>query len=71
LVAALAWNELVKETIETYLKPYLPQNSKVASLLVYAVLVTVLAVVITLQLTKIQSALEQKEKQQLKNSKSQ
>lgn len=33
LVAALAWNELVKEAINTYVKPYLPEGSKVISLL--------------------------------------
>lgn len=63
LVAALAWNELVKKTIETYLEPYLPKDSEVISLLIYAVLVTALAVIITLQLTKLQSALEQKKRQ--------
>lgn len=60
LVAALAWNEVVKETIETYVKPYLPEGSKLVSLFIYAVIVTVLAVLITLQLTKLQSALQEK-----------
>jgi hypothetical protein len=58
LVAALAWNELVKETISSYLKPYLPEGSKVISLFIYAVIVTALAVVVTLQLTKLQQKLE-------------
>ncbi len=60
LVAALAWNEVVKETIEIYVKPYLPEGSKVISLLVYAVIVTTLAVVSTLQLTKLQQTLEKR-----------
>jgi hypothetical protein len=58
LVAALAWNELVKETLNTYVKPYLPEGSKVISLLIYAAIVTILAVVVTLQLTKLQTTLE-------------
>lgn len=58
LVAALAWNEVVKETINTYLKPYLPEGSKVLSLFLYAVIVTVLAVLVTLHLTKLQQAME-------------
>ena len=43
LVAALAWNELVKESISTFIKPYLPEGSKVISLLIYAIIVTVLS----------------------------
>lgn len=58
LVAALAWNELVKETINTFIKPYLPEGSKVISLALYAIIVTALAVIITLQLTKLQQSLE-------------
>lgn len=58
LVAALAWNELVKEFIESYVKPYLPQGSKLISLFIYAAIVTSLAVSITLQLTKIEKRLE-------------
>ena len=60
LVAALAWNELVKETLNTYIKPYLPEGSKVISLFIYAAIVTILAVVVTLQLTKLQTTLEKK-----------
>lgn len=58
LVAALAWNEFVKETINTFVKPYLPESSKVISLFIYASIVTALAVVVTLQLTKLQQSLE-------------
>jgi len=57
-VAALAWNEVIKETVNAYIKPYLPEGSIVISLLLYAIIVTVLAVIVTLQLTKIQSLLE-------------
>lgn len=54
LVAALAWNEVVKETVNNYIKPYLPQGSAMLSLFLYAIIVTVLAVLVTLQLTKLQ-----------------
>lgn len=69
LVAALAWNELVKETISTTIKPYLPEGSKVLSLLIYASIVTVLAVVVTLQLTKLQTSLQSKLDNNNKNEK--
>ena len=53
LVAALAWNEAIKETVTTYIKPYLGQSSGLISLVIYAVVVTILAVIITFNLTKL------------------
>ncbi len=53
LVAALAWNELIKEVVENYIKPVIGGSSGVVSLLIYAVLVTLLAVFITYNLTKL------------------
>jgi len=53
LVSALAWNELIKETVDTYIKPYFGESSGLISLLVYALAVTALAVFITYQLSKI------------------
>ncbi len=58
LVAALAWNEVIKQFIEDYVKPYLGKGSGIVSLLIYAVGVTVLAVTITVQLSKIQNRLK-------------
>lgn len=58
LVAALAWNEFVKALIDEYVKPFVPQGSHIISLLLYATVVTALAVMVTLQLTKIQQKLE-------------
>jgi len=52
LVAALAWNSVIQEVVNNYVKKFLPQNSGIISLLIYAVLVTVLAVFVTLQLSK-------------------
>lgn len=59
LVAALAWNEMIKEAVDTFVKPYLPQGSGVVSLFAYAVLVTVLAVFITVYLTRIKKQLQE------------
>ena len=53
LVAALAWNELIKEIIKEYIKPILGETSGVVSLVIYAVLVTALAVFVTYNLSKL------------------
>ncbi len=53
LVAALAWNEVIKEIIGEYIKPIAGESSQLISLLIYALIVTILAVVITYSLTKI------------------
>lgn len=53
LVAALAWNELIKELVGQYIKPLVGGSSGIISLAIYAVLVTVLAVIITYNLTKL------------------
>jgi len=52
LVAALAWNELIKEVVNIYVKPYFGEGSGLVSLLVYAILVTALAVMVTYNLSK-------------------
>ncbi|OGY17770.1 MAG: hypothetical protein A2900_00145 [Candidatus Chisholmbacteria bacterium RIFCSPLOWO2_01_FULL_50_28] len=61
LVAALAWNEFIKEAIQVYIKPYVPKGSTVVSLFIYAMIVTSLAVMVTLQLTKLKARLERDE----------
>ena len=53
LVAALAWNEFIKELISSYLQPLIGGSSGLISLLIYAVLVTLLAVFVTYSLTKL------------------
>ena len=53
LVAALAWNNVIQEFVNTQIKPYLPSGSGLLSLLLYAILITILAVTITYQLTKL------------------
>ena len=59
LVAALAWNSLIQELVNNYIKKWLP-GSGIISLLIYALIVTVIAVFITFQLSKILRRLEEK-----------
>jgi sorbitol-specific phosphotransferase system component IIBC len=58
LVAALAWNSLIQEFVNSYVKKWLPSGSGIISLLIYAVIVTVLAVFITYQLSKLSERLQ-------------
>lgn len=58
LVAALAWNNVIQEFVATQIKPFLPQGSGLISLVIYAVVVTVLAVTVTYQLSKLIEKLE-------------
>jgi hypothetical protein len=58
LVAALAWNSLIQEFITVYVKKWLPNGSGIISLLVYALVVTALAVLVTLQLSKLSEKLQ-------------
>lgn len=53
LVAALAWNGLIQEFVNSYVKKFLPNGSGILSLFIYALVVTALAVVVTYQLSKI------------------
>ncbi|MEK7141268.1 MAG: DUF5654 family protein [Patescibacteria group bacterium] len=59
LVAALAWNNVIQELVNNYIKPYLP-NGGLLSLLLYAILITALAVTVTYQFTKLAEKLENK-----------
>lgn len=51
LVAALAWNNVIQEAVAVYIKPFLPAGSGIISLFLYAVLVTALAVTVTVYLS--------------------
>jgi len=53
LVAALAWNNVIQEFVNTIIKPYLPQGYGLVSLFLYAVLITIFAVTLSYQLTLI------------------
>jgi Na+/melibiose symporter-like transporter len=58
LVAALAWNSVIQEFVNTYVKKWLPANSGIISLLIYALIITALAVVVTIQLSKLSEKLQ-------------
>ena len=54
LVAALAWNTLIQEFVKVYIKRWIPGgDTGIISMAIYAVLITVLAVFITVQLSKL------------------
>lgn len=52
LVAALAWNSFIQELVNSYIKTLIP-NSGMISLLIYAIIVTMIAVLVTLQLSRL------------------
>lgn len=59
LVAALAWNTVVQTFIQDYIKPFLTRgDSIVFSQLIYAIIVTVLVVTVTLYLSRLKEKLE-------------
>ena len=60
LVAALAWNNVVQEFINEYVKKWLPDGSGIISLVIYAIIITVLAVTTTVQLSRVLERLENK-----------
>ena len=61
LVAALAWNSLIQTFVDDYVKIWLPSGGKLTSLIIYALIVTILAVFVTYQLSKILRRLEAKD----------
>lgn len=62
LVAALAWNSVIQTFVNEYIKVWIPGSAGIFSLLIYAVIVTVLAVLVTLQLSLFLEKLEQEKK---------
>ena len=50
LVAALAWNNLIQEFVNSYVRRWIQADGKIISLFIYAIIVTILAVIVTLQL---------------------
>lgn len=53
LVAALAWNGVIQEFVNSYIKNILPGGSGLLSLFIYAVVITSIAVLVTYQLSKL------------------
>lgn len=60
LVAALAWNDLIKKFIAEYIQPVAGESSGFVSLLIYALIVTVLAVAVTYSLSRIKETAKRK-----------
>lgn len=58
VVVALAWNELIKKFIEEYVDPYLGRDGSLLSLLIYALVVTLMAIVVTMQLGNLRKKFE-------------
>lgn len=58
LVAALAWNNVIQEFVATKIKPFLPEGSGLISLFIYAIVVTIFAVTVTYELSRIIEKLE-------------
>lgn len=66
VVVALAWNSLVQKIVSQYLDPWLGQDGSMISLLIYAIAMTILAVLVTMQLASLEkkfSSLNEKLKQ--------
>lgn len=53
LVAALAWNNVVQEFVSQYIKRWLPEGSGILSLLIYAIIITTIAVLVTYELSRL------------------
>lgn len=53
LVAALAWNEAIKQYVALYIQPYFFKGSGVLSLFIYALTITIITILVTLQLNHI------------------
>lgn len=61
LVAALAWNETIQTLVKEFIAPHIP-GSGFLSKLIYAIIVTVLAVFIVYQLSRLQARFPQDKK---------
>ena len=68
LMAALAWRGVIQEFINNYLKKFFGQASGLISEIIFALIVTILAVIVTWRLAKIKDRLiEEEEEQEEKN----
>ena len=52
LAAALAWNDTIQQAVKDFIEPRIP-GSGILSRLIYALLVTVFAVLVTYQLSRL------------------
>lgn len=61
VVAALAWNEAIQAFVDQYIVQYVSAGSGILSKFIYAVVITIVAVLVTYQLTRL---IRQKEQQE-------
>ncbi|HCC84183.1 MAG TPA: hypothetical protein DEP87_00650 [Candidatus Pacebacteria bacterium] len=57
IVVGLAWTEVIKLVVSQYIDPLLGKNGSLISLLIYAIVMTFLAVIVTMQLTQLEKKL--------------
>lgn len=57
VVVGLAWTEVVKAIVKDFVDPFLGKNGSLISLTIYATIMTLIAVLTTMQLTQIQKKL--------------
>lgn len=55
LVAALAWNEAIQAFVKEYIDKYISAGSGILSRFIYALIITLIAVLVTYQLSKLNS----------------
>ncbi|MCL4366652.1 DUF5654 family protein [Patescibacteria group bacterium] len=60
LVAALAWNAAIQQFVGEYIEPRIP-GSGILSRLIYALIITFFAVLVTYQLTKLSARMQRKD----------
>lgn len=60
VVVALAWNEFIKAGIDQYIAPYF-DGGGIVSLLIYAVVVTGIAVIVIMQLSSLEKKIDRLE----------
>ncbi len=53
LVAALAWNEAIQTFVTDYLQKFYPSQAGIISKFFYAIIITIFAVFVTYQLSKL------------------
>ena len=53
LVAALAWNEAIQAFVKEYIDQYISAGSGILSRFIYALIITVIAVMVTYQLSRL------------------
>ncbi len=53
LVAALAWNGAITKIFEVYIQPKFGKTGEIWGLVIYAVVVTIIAVVVTIWIAKV------------------